>query len=875
MNQPPAPPRWADRLLSWILSPHRREEVLGDLHEEFAWQVGRRGERRARWRYVWDVIGFIKPFALKRKSTATYYPTPATTTMLQNYIKIAFRNLTKNKAFSAINVAGLSVGMAVAILIGLWVWDELSYNKSFQHYDRIAQVRQHQTFNGEIGTQTAVPYPMGAELRSKYGNGSFRHVAMYTWLGDHILSAGEKRITKSGTYMEPEAPEILTLTMLKGTRAGLIERGSILLSESVAQAVFGDTDPMGKLMKIDNKFAVKVTGVYKDLPINSDFSDLSFIAPWDLSFSAMDWPEKLTNPWRNNSFLTLVQLADNASMEQVSAQIKNVKRNNVHKEDGEFNPEVFLHPMSQWHLHSEWKNGVNTGGRIQYVWLFGIIGLFVLLLACINFMNLSTARSEKRAKEVGIRKAVGSVRGQLIAQFLSESLLVVTIAFVLAILFVLLTLPIFNEIADKRLSILWSSPVFWLLGMGFSVLTGLIAGSYPAFYLSSFQPVKVLKGTFRVGRLASVPRQVLVVVQFTVSVTLIIGTIIVFRQIQFAKNRPVGYNREGLISVPINVEELVKHYNALRTQLLETGAVAEIAQSSSPTTGVNVINNGYEWPGKAPNVQGNFGTIAISHDYGKTVGWQFREGRDFSRSFSTDSSAVVVNEAAVKFMGLTNPIGQTITADGRPFKIIGVIKDMVMDSPYTPVFRTMFMLDYSWADLFVIRLSPTMAASDALPKIEAVFKKFNPAAPFDYRFIDQEYARKFGNEERIGKLASIFAGLAIFISCLGIFGLASFVAEQRTKEIGVRKVLGASVLNLWGMLSKDFVVLALIAFIIAAPTAYYFLNNWLSSYTYRTDISWWIFVVAGLSTLLVTLLTVSYQSIRAALTNPVKSLRSE
>jgi ABC-type antimicrobial peptide transport system permease subunit len=799
--------------------------------------------------------------------------------MLRNYLKIAWRNLGKNKIYSGINIGGLAVGMAVAMLIGLWMWDELSFNTSFPNHDRIAQVMQHQTFNGDISTQGALPFPIGAELRNVYG-GSFKYVVMAQWINGHILAAGEKKFSKPGSFMGSQAPDLLSLTMRRGTRSGLRDLNSILLSESASTAYFGASDPIGKLMKIDNKFDVKVMGVYADLPANSSFKDLMFIAPWDLFINSEEWPEKLTNPWRSNSYVAYAQIADNANMDQVSARIRDVKLNKVHKEDAAFKPEVFLQPIRKWHLYGEWKNGVNTGGQIQYVWLFGLIGSFVLLLACINFMNLSTARSEKRAKEVGVRKAVGSLRSQLIGQFFSESLLVVAMAFCLALVLVQLTLPFFNQLADKQLAILWTTPAFWVLGLGFSGLTGLIAGSYPALYLSSFQPVKVLKGAFRVGRFAAIPRKVLVVIQFTVSVTLIIGTIIVFRQIQFARNRPIGYDKQGLVTVPISSEELMGRYNTIRTELLSTGVIADVAQSSSPTTGVWAINNGYAWSGKDPALQGNFGTVAVSHDFGKTVGWQFKEGRDFSRNFPTDSSGIVLNEAAATFMGSKNhpkgwPVGETMTVDGKPYKILGVIGNMVMQSPYNPAFRTVFMVDYGWASLFTLRIAPTVPPRIALPKIEAVFKKYAPASPFTYQFVDQEYAKKFGDEERLGNLATVFACLAIFISCLGLFGLASYVAEQRTKEIGVRKVLGASVLNLWGLLSKDFVVLVVISIAIATPIAYYSLNNWLLKYDYRTDISWWIFAVSGAGALLVTLLTVSFQSIRVALVNPIKSLRSE
>ncbi len=798
--------------------------------------------------------------------------------MISNYFKIARRNLIKNKVYSFINIAGLATGLAVAMLIGLWIFDELSFNKSFENYGRLAIIKQNQTFNNEVTTQSSVPYLMGEEIRNKYGS-DFKHVVMSSGPSTRILAFGDQKISKQGNFMETGITEMLSLEMVKGTRAGLKEINSIMLSEETAKALFGDHDPIDKVVKVNNKKDLKVTGVYKNIPYNSDFKDLAFIAPWDLYINNENWSEKKTNPWRANMFLTFVQIADQANMEKVSAKIKNVKLNAVKSQDAVFKPEIFLHPLSKWHLYSEFKNGKIAGGSIEFVWLFGIIGVFVLLLACINFMNLSTARSEKRAKEVGIRKAIGSLRSQLITQFFSESLLVVALAFILSVIFVLSALPYFNEVADKKMIFPGKEPLFWIVSIGFSILTGLIAGSYPALYLSSFQPIKVLKGSgfarIKLGSFAAVPRKVLVVVQFTISIILIIGTITVFRQIEFAKNRPVGYDRNNLLMVAMNTPELHGHYDAIRSELLKTGVVKEMSQSSNPTTYIAAINNGYEWEGKDPATQGNFATMAVSHDFGNTVGWQFKEGRDFSRSFSTDSSGVVINETAAKFMGLKNPVGSTIKADGKPYQVIGVIKDMVMESPYKASFRTVFFLEYGWASVFNIKINPESGSTEAINKIEKVFKKFNPAAPFDYKFTDEQYAKKFGEEVRIGKLTSFFAVLAIFISCLGLFGMATFTAEQRTKEIGVRKVLGASVANLWQLLSKDFVVLVVISCIISAPVAYYFLNGWLQKYEYRTEVSWWIFVLASFGALVITLMTVSYQAIRAALLDPVKSLKSE
>ncbi|TDE18541.1 ABC transporter permease [Dyadobacter psychrotolerans] len=794
--------------------------------------------------------------------------------MLQNYLKIALRNLVKNRMYSFINIAGLATGMAVAVLIGMWIFDELSFNKSHANYDRIAQVMQNQTFNNVKGTQTAVPYLLGEEIRNKFGS-DFRHVIMSSWISEHILSVGDKKLSKKGNFYEPGVTEMLSMKMLKGNRGGLKELNSVMLSETTAKDYFGETDPINKVMRLDNRFDVRVTGVYEDLPYNSVFKDLKFIAPWLLYLNGEEWSEKRTDPWRANMFEAYVQVADHADMDQISAKIKDIKLNKVKRPDAEFKPEIFLHPMSKWHLYSEFKDGKISGGGIGFVWLFGIVGTFVLLLACINFMNLSTARSEKRAKEVGVRKAIGSVRSQLVIQFFSESLMVAFMAFVLSILLVQIALPSFNEMADKKMIIPWASPLFWLTGIVFSLLTGVVSGSYPALYLSSFQPVKILKGSFRIGKFAAIPRKVLVVVQFTVSITLIIGTIVVYRQVQFAKNRPIGYERDGLMTVSINTPDLQGRYGVIRNDLMQTGVVAEMSQSSNPPTYIAAVNNGFEWDGKDPATQGNFAAMSVSHDFGKTVGWKFVAGRDFSRSFSTDSSAVVINETAMKFMGLKNPVGSIIKEDGVPHKVVGVIEDMVMGSPYMPSFRTIFALDYKWAGVFNIKIKPETPVNEALGKIEQVFKRYNPAAPFDYKFVDEQYASKFAAEERIGKLATFFAVLAIFISCLGLFGLASFTAEQRTKEIGIRKVLGASIFNLWRLLSRDFVFLVVLSCLISAPIAWYYLDGWLLKYEYRTQISWWIFAVTAIGALIITLLTVSFQSVKAALMDPVKSLKSE
>ncbi|WP_423737818.1 ABC transporter permease [Chitinophaga caseinilytica] len=794
--------------------------------------------------------------------------------MIRNYLKIAWRNLLKNKTFSLINIAGLSIGMAVALLIGLWLHDELTFDKSFPNHDRIVQVMQHQTYNGVVSTQTANPYLMAGAIREKYG-ADFKYVVQASWINGHVLSYKDKALSRNGSYYEPAFPEMLSLEMVAGTRNGLQDINSAMISESTAKAFFGDGEAVGQILKIDNQLPVKVTGVYKDLPQNSEFAGLQFMCPWALYLSDNTWIREMENPWRSNFTQTYAMLADNVDLATVSEKIRNVKLDNVREEEKVFNPQVFLWPMAKWHLYNDWKNGINMGGRINSVWLFGIIGVFVLLLACINFMNLSTARSEKRAREVGIRKAVGSHRRQLIFQFFSESTLLALIGFVLSIALIAAALPLFNEIAGKTMVLPLREPLFWAAGLAFVVLTGLLAGSYPAFYLSSFQPVKVLKGTFKAGRYAAIPRKALVVLQFTVSVMLIIGTLIVFKQIRHAQDRQVGYEREGLIYVFMSTKELQDHYDVIRNQAIASGAVTEVSHSSSPPNSVYAINNGFTWEGMEEGAQGNFVQVDVSHDYGKAVQWEIVQGRDFSKQLASDSNAMVLNESAVKFMQLKNPIGSIIKKDGHAHTVVGVVKDMIMQSPYSPVFRTIWTIDPEGGNIYLMRLNPDKPTAASLKQLEAVFAKYNPGIPFMYEFVDVQYKQKFLSEQRIGKLSAYFAMLAVFISCLGLFGMASFMAEQRTKEIGVRKVMGASVFSLWRLMSTDFAILVLIALAIAVPLGWWGMQYWLNNFEYRTIVSWDIIALTCLGAMSIAILTISTQSIRAALTDPVKSLRSE
>ncbi|RYG50720.1 MAG: FtsX-like permease family protein, partial [Chitinophagaceae bacterium] len=554
--------------------------------------------------------------------------------MIKNYLKIAWRNLKKNIGYSAINIAGLAVGMAVALLIGLWIYDEVSFDRYHKNHSRVGQVLATQNFNDVIETNASIVVPMGPAFRTQYAN-EFKRVALSSWNLPHILSVGGTKISQSGMWAEPDLPVLLSLDV-RGEAEALKDPSSLMLSKSVAKALFGDEDPLGKAVRVDNITDMKVAAVYNDLPANTTLGETRFLLSWN---NAANKHNKQTDQWTNHGSQLFVELNDNVNFPTATAKVKDLLKPYIK----EWKEELLVHPMDEWHLYNEFKNGKVSGGRIQFVWLFGIIGIFVLLLACINFMNLSTARSEKRAKEVGIRKAMGSLRKQLIFQFLSESLAVTFIALIVSFLLVFISLPFFNEVAGKNMVIPVDRPVFLLFVLGFALLTGLLAGSYPAFYLSGFNAIKTLKGTFRVGRFAAIPRKVLVVTQFTVSIALIIGTVIVFRQIKFTKNRPVGYSREGLITLDMNTPDLYNHYNSLRSELLQTGAVADMAEANSTTTEIWSNNTGMDWEGKDPGTSPLFGTIAVTHDYGKTVGWKIVSGRDFSRDFPADTGNFILN----------------------------------------------------------------------------------------------------------------------------------------------------------------------------------------------------------------------------------------
>jgi putative ABC transport system permease protein len=866
----PAPPRLATWLLHLFIKEELKEDVTADLLEQYDEKLSTVSKFRANLNYWHQVIHYFRPFSIR---TFKLSYTHTSGTMYSSYAKTSLRAMMKNKLHTFINITGLSVGMAVALVIGLWLWDELTFDGHFPHRQRIGQIKQTLINNGEVQMWSNMPWPLAGEIRSNYAS-DFEEVAMTTTYNVWLISQGEIKLYENGIFAEPGFLKIFDLPFVHGNGQSLTDLSSILISRSLAQKLFKTDDAIGSTFSVDGRMDVKVTGVYEDFPINSTFSGLQFIGSWDMIFAKNDW-KNMDDPWRPNMFFVYTLLHPEGSFEVLSEKIRDVKLRNVNETLARKKPALFIHPMSRWHLHEEFKEGKEAGGRIQYVWMFGIIGAFVLLMACINFMNLSTARSEKRAKEIGVRKAIGSMRTQLIAQFFLESVMTAVFSSLLALLIAQLSLPWFNEIADKRMTIPWTNLKFWATMISGSVFIGVLAGSYPALYLSSIKTISVIKGMFKAGRSAFVSRKVMVTVQFAVSMTLIAGTMVIYLQIQHAKNRPMGYSSSGLLSLWLPFNNMHSHWNAFKQELTTSGAVVETAEASSSTTTSYSSSSGFDWKGKDPNLSVDFTTNAISHEYGKTIQWTILDGRDFSTAFPSDSSAIIINESMARFIGFEHPVGEIIRWHDQALTIVGVVENIINGNPYEDVRPNVYHLYGGSEGVLILRLNPATPTVEALGQIEKAVKKIDPEAPFSYEFIDDAYNRKFGNEERIGRLSTIFASLAIFISSLGIFGLSSFLAEQKTKEIGVRKILGASVWQLWRLMCRDFAALVLLAGIISIPVAYLFLSNWLHRFSYRTTLSWWIFFASAFATLLIMLVAISWHVWQAARLNPARSLRTE
>ena len=790
--------------------------------------------------------------------------------MIKNFFKTAYRNLVRNKGFSTINITGLAIGMASAMLILLWIENEVSYDQFHDKKDRIYEAWNRARFDGKLMCWNTTPKILARTL--EHDLPEVERAVRVNWNSNLLFTVGDKRIMKSGNMVDTGFLQMFSFPLLRGNPAtALNDMHSILLTEKMAKSLFGNEDAMGKIIKVDNKDNFTVTGILKDFPNHSRFTS-EYLIPWSyLRHTGGD-----DSSWGNNSTRTYVMLKPNATLASVAPKLQVLKQ----KYDEEARTdkwEMFIYPLRKWRLYSGFTNGVEDGrGRIEFVRLFGIIAAFILLIACINFMNLSTARSEKRAKEVGIRKVVGARKGTLVGQFIGESILLSFLAALLALIIVVISLPAYNQLTDKKLFIDFADINTWLAGIGFIVFTGVLAGSYPAFFLSSFQPAKVLKGTFKKAHALVTPRKILVVLQFTFAITLIICTIIVKQQIDYARDRQTGYDKNNLVYHFFS-NDIEKNYALIKNELLASGAATSVVKTNSPLTEVWSDGWGQEWEGKEPNDKTDFYRYVADDGLGTATGMQFVQGRDFDlKKFPTDSTGMIINESSLKVMKFKEPLGKTVKDNGISWHIIGVIKDFIITSPYEPI-RPMLIMGAksNWFQTVLIKLNDKQPVAQNLKAAETIFKKYNPEYPFNYKFVDEEYAKKFENEQRQGTLAALFAGLTIFISCLGLFGLATYMAENRIKEIGVRKVLGASVTGITALLSKDFLKLVIVSFIIAAPLSWWAMYKWLQDYSYRVSIQWWVFALACLISVMIALLTISYQSIKAAVANPVKSLRTE
>ncbi|NOS54701.1 MAG: FtsX-like permease family protein [Cyclobacteriaceae bacterium] len=783
--------------------------------------------------------------------------------MIRNYLKVAIRNLTRNGVYSFINIVGLAVGLSCSILISLWVFDELSYDRFQPKLNRLSQLWINATYDGKVNTFQSVPYPSYLEIRNE--DSRIKNTTIANWGGESLLTAGEKRMSKKSFYVGEEFLEMFQFQLLFGQADKVLDDpNSIVLTVSTAKALFGTDDPIGKLVKVDNAKELTVTGILEDVPANSSF-EFDCLMPHKLQSAQIDE----NSNWGDYSFQVFIELQQGVALKDVNEKIKGLL---VKKGQTDVPREFFLHPMERWRLHTSFENGKESGGTIDYVIGFSAIAIFILVIACINFMNLATARSERRAREVGVRKSIGSRRRDLIVQFLGESILLTTIGFALCLVLVELSLPFYNNLTQKKLFLDYSSPLFWTACVGIVLLTGIISGSYPAIYLSSFNPVKVLKGKLQVGKSAATPRQVLVVLQFFFATLLIVSTLVVSEQIRHVKKRDLGYNQKNLMMIPYS-DDIGKNFRVIRNEVVATGAVSSMTKSNSPITDI-YSNNFMSWPGKPEEEKVLFATIATELDYTKTMGIKILEGRDVTGD--ADTASVLINKAAADVMNLKETLGTEVVFWGdRKCKIIGVLDNVLMGSPYrkaSPMFVAYFP---EWASSVTLRLEETADLPSAVNKIEEVFKKYNPAYPFTYQFADVEFNKKYTAINLISKLANLFAFLAILITGLGLFGLAAFTAEQRTKEIGIRKVMGASVPSLVTLISKEFSLLVAISFVFAVPFSWWTLSSFLERYPYRIDFPWWTVVVAGGTALLFALAIVSTQALKAATSNPASSLRSE
>lgn len=788
--------------------------------------------------------------------------------MFSNYFKLAWRNLLKNRLYSLLNITGLAVGLAAGALVLLWVSDELSYNKFHSNLSDIHAILQNQTRGGETFTFQSTPGPLSEALRTEVPE--IKRAAHTTWQGQHLLTLGDKSTYETGFYAEPDFFNILRFPAVAGDPvAALGDAGSVVITERTARKFFGDANPIGQTLRHNNQHDLKVVAVLEDVPANSS---VRFDVVLPFRVLEQDYPnDQGIRTWNNNSLATWVTLQPGANLAALNAKLDNF----IQGKNADAAAHIFAYPFEKWRLYGKFKDGKPDGGRIDILQMMSLIGLFILLIACVNFMNLATSRSEHRAREVGVRKVVGAPRRLIIGQFLSEALLMSLLALGLGLLLAQLVLPAFNRFFDKDLQLGWSNwPVLSAM-LVLGLLTGLVAGSYPALFLSSFQPVQVLKGSTSSGKnRGNLLRRGLVTFQFCISIFLIISTFVIFRQIEHVQSRPLGYDSSHLIEIPAR-GKMTQHFEVLKADLEQVPGVESASAGYDNLIQLGSNTSGIEWPGKTVDQDFLVSTTGVHYDWCKTTGVKLVEGRDFSRQFGNDTLCCLINQTAVRRMGLTEPVVGTVLTYDTTRRVIGVVEDFVFNDPFSePAPLFIYLATDEMSSLFV-RFQNDEHWKDRLAQIGQVVKKHHPSYPFEFHFTDKEFQRSFDEMRSVGDLARVFGGLAIFISCLGLFGLSAFVAERRTKEIGVRKVLGATVAGIWFLLSKDFLKPVLLSFVLAAPLAAWAMEKMLSRFDYRTELSWWIFAGTGVLCLSVALLTVSFQGVKAALANPARSLRAD
>lgn len=785
--------------------------------------------------------------------------------MIKNYLKIAYRNLMRHKVFSLINIAGLALGMTCTLLILLWVRDELSINKFHKDIDNLYRVMEVQSYPGADNlTVDATPAPLAEALEREMPE-VIHAVRSTTWDWKQLFAYGDKVLKVNGRYADPEFFEVFTFPLLYGdAKTVLAQPNSVVISETVVRQFFNSPEEaMGKLFKINNATSYKVTGVMQDVPKNStmQFDYVMPVEDW-INSPGSEW----LNEWGNNALRTFLQLQPGTNILAFNEKVKPL----IKKYHEGSKTDVFVQPVADMYLYNDFREGKE--GLIERVRLFSVVAVFILIIACINFMNLATARSSKRAREVGVHKAIGASKGSLVRQFMVESVLMAFLALFVAVNLAGILLPDFNELTGKYISIDFTDPILLLLLLGVALITGILSGSYPAFFLSSFEPAKVLKGTVKIGKRVSVFREGLVVFQFILSALLIISTLVAYLQLNYIRTKNIGLDRDNLVYVTLE-GTLRDRYDVVKRELQNTPGILNVTASDQIPLTVGNSTGSIEWKGKDPNANILFSVMSVDYDFLETMDVKLLEGRTFSRDFRSDTAAFIINKEAARLMQMQEPVGEWLkwSIEGR---VIGVIDNFHTTSMHIPTQPLILRLHPDFDNLMFVRLGAGQTAQ-TLTAIEQIVKRHNPAYPFEYHFLDEDFEKMYKAEAIMGQLTKYFAGIAIFISCLGLFGLALFTAEQRTKEIGIRKVLGASVASIVFMLSKDFLKLVLVANLIALPLGWYLMRGWLQDYADRTELSWWIFAVAFVSTVIIAMVTLSFHAIKTAVASPITSLRTE